>query len=171
MSVEVADGESALEISSAGEFAGSWTSEGEYGLLASEGEYDAGLPLSPEQAVRFATERTGRRAAGVPVAIMIHPGNYGNRMPAKCMRWRIPLESPRRLRGRYGDYEVADVFVRRERYCEGPLVLQVADTQQPTLGTIEYPVFLGGGPERIITEKVTVRFVLPMVYDAVVVIP
>lgn len=173
VSVEVADGESALELSPDGGFAGSFfISEGEYGVLASERTYDASLPLSPEQAAAFAVGRTGRRVASLPVAIMVHPGNYGNRMPAKCMRWKIRLESPVRLRGQYGEYETSDVYVRRERYCSGRLLLQVADREQPDSGSIEYPVFSGrevGGREA--TQSVKVRFTLPLVFDSVTVVP
>jgi len=171
--VEVADGESALEISASSDFAGDFfISEGEYGLLESDRSYDAGLPLSPEQAAVFAVERTGRRVASVPVAIMVHPGSYGNRMPAKCMRWRIQLESPVRLRGRYGEYHTSEVYVRRERYCWGPLVLQVADSVQPDSGAIEFPVFSGRGPDREVTiGTAKVRFVLPLAFDSVAVVP
>ena len=165
VSVEVADAAPVLTVVD-GKFVGSFSSEGEYGVLASGEDEDGYLPLSPERAARFAATATGARVAEVPVAVMTHPGGLGNPAPAKCMRWRIMLDRPVRLIGQYGEYETREVYVRLTSYCFGEPVLQVVDRQQPRGGWIEYPRF-GPNHEIASLQRVDVVFARPTQYDIV----
>lgn len=165
LTVEVADGPSSLTLKDS-KFADDFSSDGEYSLTETGPGQDEGLPLSPEQAAAFAHERTGARVAAVPVAVMIHPGGLGNIMLAKCMRWWIQLERPVRLTGQYGEYETDEVYVRLSRYCFGQPVLQVADRQQPSRGSIEHPR-LGTRFSDLILEKTEVRYARPVQFDSV----
>jgi hypothetical protein len=165
VSVEVADATPVLTIAN-GRLVGDFSSEGEYGVLASGQNEDGYVPLSPEQAARFAAAATGVRIAEVPVALTTHPGSLGNVAPAKCMRWRIILEKPVRFAGQYGEYETAEVYVRLSSYCFGAPVLQVVDRQQKPGGWIEYPRF---GANRAIAslQRVNVVFARPLQFDIV----
>lgn len=165
VSVEVADAMPGLTVAN-GQFVGSWSSEGEFGVLASAQNEDAYLPLSPEAAAQFAAAATGAQVADVPMAIMTHRGNLGNVMPAKCMRWRILLDNPVRLAGQYGEYETREVYVRLSDYCSGEPVLQVADRQQPSRGWIEYPRF-GANRKIVSMERANVSYARPVQFDIV----
>lgn len=165
VSVEVADATPMLTITN-GRLSDFMSSEGEYGVLQSDPNADGYLPLSPEKAARFAAVATGARVAEVPVAVMTHPGGLGNVAPAKCMRWRIVLDSPVRLAGEYGEYETREVYVRLKDYCSGEPVLQVVDRQQASGGWIEYPRF-GANHDIVSLQRVNVVFARPLGFDIV----
>jgi hypothetical protein len=165
VSVEVADATPTLIVVN-GRFSDFMYSGGEYGVLPGEPGADGYLPLSPEKAARFAAATTGARVAEVPVAVMTHPGGLGNVAPAKCMRWRIMLDSPARLAGEYGEYETREVYVRLRNYCFGDPVLQVVDRQQTAGGWIEYPRF-GPNHDIVSLQRVNVVFARPLGFDIV----
>ncbi len=97
---------------------------------------------------------------------MTHPGGLGNVAPAKCMRWRILLDTPVHLAGEYGEYDTREVYVRLRSYCFGEPVLQVADRQQPSRGWIEYPRF-GANHDIASLQRVDVVYSRPVQFDVV----
>lgn len=106
--------------------------------------FPTGMALTAEDAVAVVFAATGTRIAGAPTPF----SKMDDRLPvgfvlATCATWRVPLETPVRIRGEETQSErvVSELFVVRDNPCAGgtPTLYSPTPAQPP----LRYFVFAG----------------------------
>lgn len=167
LNVDVADGPPRVVVGPDGTLVPPWSNGNEFTFWALRASEDAGLPTSPEAAVAFAAQATGRRVARLPEALPNFPnglliGSY----PSMCMRWHLVLDAPVALVRHSGATDTtADVYVSRSPCNPGPITLYVATRAQPTTSVLRYYRPAADPTQPATPDSVVATAVVPVAFE------
>jgi hypothetical protein len=170
---EIPDAPSAMSLADGHISFSDFTGGNDFWMNGSPPGFEEGLPLSPEQAVKYAVTVMGRRVAQVPDGWIWHAlnPNYAPwvRSVAICARWRLTLDGATRLRGDSTGtiYDATEVYVHRAPVCgTGPIRLELPLATQPLQWPVEFH------PDTTSTrDTLQLSIIGPVRFETVTVVP